>query len=73
MQQKHPLYDMLAPMIEKMGFEVVRILTIGVKNPTLQIMIERKDRTDIEHKECQDGKDKTNSGKSKRQPEQEVI
>ena len=52
MQQKHPLYDMLAPMIEKMGFEVVRILTIGVKNPTLQIMIERKDRQNLVVDDC---------------------
>ena len=43
---------MLAPMIEKMGFEVVRILTIGVKNPTLQIMIERKDRQNLVVDDC---------------------
>ena len=52
MQQKHPLYDMLAPMIEKMGFEVVRILTIGVKSPTLQVMIERKDRQNLVVDDC---------------------
>ena len=39
MQQKHQLYDLLVPVIEKMGFEVVRIMTIGVQKPTLQIMI----------------------------------
>ena len=43
MQKKHPVYDLMAPLIEKMGYEVVRIMTIGVQNPTLQIMIERKD------------------------------
>lgn len=52
MQQKHPLYDMLAPVIENMGFDVVRIMTIGVKNPTLQIMIERKDRQNLVVDDC---------------------
>ena len=39
MQSKHPLQDMLEPEINRLGFDVVRILTIGQKNPTLQIMI----------------------------------
>ena len=52
MQQKHPVYDMLAPTIEKMGFEVVRIMTIGVQRPTLQIMIERKDRQNLVVDDC---------------------
>ncbi len=52
MQSKHPLQDMLEPEINRLGFDVVRILTIGQKNPTLQIMIERKDRTDIVVEDC---------------------
>ena len=52
MQSKHPLQDMLEPTINRLGFDVVRILTIGQKNPTLQIMIERKDRTDIVVDDC---------------------
>ena len=40
MQNKHPLEDMLTPVINQLGFDVVRILTIGQKNPTLQIMIQ---------------------------------
>lgn len=52
MQNKHPLEDMLTPVINQLGFDVVRILTIGQKNPTLQIMIERKDRTDIVVDDC---------------------
>lgn len=55
MQSKHPLQDMLEPEINRLGFDVVRILTIGQKNPTLQIMIERKDRTDIVVEDCCDG------------------
>mgnify|MGYP005800273161 CR=1 FL=1 len=52
MQNKHYLQDMLEPVIDGMGFDVVRILTIGQKNPTLQIMIERKDRRDIVVDDC---------------------
>lgn len=52
MQTKHHLQDMLEPVINELGFDVVRILTIGQKNPTLQIMIERKDRTDIVVEDC---------------------
>jgi ribosome maturation factor RimP len=52
MQKKHPVYDMLAPTIEKMGFEVVRISTIGVQRPVLQIMIERQDRENLVVDDC---------------------
>ena len=52
MQNKHPLEDMLTPVINQLGFDVVRILTIGQKNPTLQIMIERKDGKDIVVDDC---------------------
>ena len=52
MQNKHPLQDMLEPEINRLGFDVVRIMTIGQKNPTLQIMIERKDRNDIVVEDC---------------------
>lgn len=52
MQARHHLQDMLEPAINELGFDVVRILTIGQKNPTLQIMIERKDRTDIIVSDC---------------------
>ena len=47
MTDKHPVQDLVEPIIEDLGFEVVRIMTIGAKNPTLQIMIERKDRKDL--------------------------
>lgn len=40
--QTHPLEKLLTPVIEGLGYEVVRITTIGVQNPTLQIMIEPK-------------------------------
>lgn len=40
--QKHYLADMIEPIAEDLGYEVVRITTIGETNPTLQIMIEHK-------------------------------
>ncbi len=52
MQKRHPLQDMLEPTINKMGYDVVRIITIGNVNPTLQIMIERKDRKNIIVDDC---------------------
>lgn len=52
MQKKHPVYDLLAPIIEKMGFDVVRIMTIGQQRPTLQIMIERKSRENLTVDDC---------------------
>ena len=52
MTDKHPVQDIVEPVIDDLGFEVVRIVTIGTKNPTLQIMIERKDRKDIVVDDC---------------------
>ncbi len=52
MQSKHPLHNIIEPIVKKLGFEIVRILTIGNVNPTLQIMIERIDRKDIVVDDC---------------------
>lgn len=52
MQKRHHLQDLLEPLIKQMGFDVVRIITIGNVNPTLQIMIERKDRENIVVDDC---------------------
>ena len=52
MQKKHPLQDMLEPAISELGYETVRILTIGQANPTLQIMIDKLDGSDIVVDDC---------------------
>ena len=52
MQEKHPIYDLVAPTIENLGFDVVRILMTGAQRPTLQIMIERKDRKNLVVDDC---------------------
>lgn len=41
--QKHPLQDILEPVISGLGYETVRILTMGQVNPTLQVMIDVPD------------------------------
>lgn len=52
MQKKHHLQNMLEPTIDKLGFDLVRIITIGNVNPTLQIMIERKDHKNMVVDDC---------------------
>ena len=52
MQNKHHLQDMLEPVISELGYETVRIITIGQANPTLQIMIDRLDGKDIVVEDC---------------------
>jgi ribosome maturation factor RimP len=41
--QRHHLADIIEPVVEALGFETVRILTIGDSNPTLQIMVDYPD------------------------------
>ena len=43
--QKHYLSEVIEPVVNELGFDVIRILTIGETNPTLQIMIEHIDYT----------------------------
>ena len=51
--QKHHLQDMLEPVIEGLGYETIRILTIGQVNPTLQVMIDVKDYSrEIDVEDC---------------------
>lgn len=52
MQNRHHLSDMLEPVADRLGYETVRIMTIGQANPTLQIMIDRKDGAEITVEDC---------------------
>lgn len=52
MQKKHHLHDILEPIVAELGFELVRVLTVGNVNPTLQVMIERQDRKNIVVDDC---------------------
>ncbi len=49
---KHPLWDMLEPVVEQQGYELIRVLTIGVQNPTLQVMIDRRDGLEVTVDDC---------------------
>ncbi|MBR3676134.1 MAG: ribosome maturation factor RimP [Alphaproteobacteria bacterium] len=50
--QKHYLQDMIEPVVEKAGYELVRVMTIGQANPTLQVMIDTLDGSDITVDDC---------------------
>ncbi|MBR1398784.1 MAG: ribosome maturation factor RimP [Alphaproteobacteria bacterium] len=51
--QKHYLQDMIEPVVEELGYELVRVMTIGQANPTLQVMIDVKDTSrDITVDDC---------------------
>lgn len=50
--QTHHLEKLLNPIIEDLGYDVVRIMTIGVQNPTLQIMIEPMDLSMLTVDDC---------------------
>ena len=50
--QKHYLQDLIEPVVVGEGYELVRILTIGQANPTLQVMIDKLDGTDITVDDC---------------------
>lgn len=40
--EKHYLQDMIEPVVEELGYELVRVLTMGGTRQTLQVMIENK-------------------------------
>ena len=48
----HPLQNLLEPVVEGLGYELVRILTIGAKNQTLQVIIYKKKGTEITVDDC---------------------
>jgi ribosome maturation factor RimP len=51
--QKHYLQDMIEPVVEKAGYELVRVMTTGQVNQTLQVMIDVADHSrDITVEDC---------------------
>lgn len=51
--QKHHLQDLIEPVVEGLGYELVRVMTSGSVNVTLQVMIENKDHDkDIIVEDC---------------------
>ncbi len=52
MKQKPTPEQVVTPVIESKGYDVVRVMLIGKQNPTLQIMIERKDHKNLTVDDC---------------------
>ncbi len=51
--QKHYLQDLIEPVVQGAGYDLVRVLTVGQTNPTLQVMIENSDhKTNITVDDC---------------------
>lgn len=50
--QKHYLQDLIEPVVKKEGYELVRVMTIGQANPTLQVMIDTLDGRDVTVDDC---------------------
>jgi ribosome maturation factor RimP len=45
--------DLIVPGLESMGFELVRVTIMGNKRPTLQIMVDRADQTQLAVEDCE--------------------
>ena len=52
MEQTHRVEELIAPSLEALGFELIRVRYGGTGRPTLQIMIERSDRAPLTVDEC---------------------
>lgn len=52
MEQTHRVEELIAPSLEALGLELVRVRYGGPGRPTLQIMIERSDHTALTVDEC---------------------
>lgn len=52
MDQTHRVEELIAPSLEALGFELVRVRYGGSGRPTLQIMIERRDHKPMTVDDC---------------------
>ena len=52
MDQTHRGEELIAPSLEALGFELVRVRYGGSARPTLQIMIERQDHEPMAVDDC---------------------
>ena len=50
--QKHYLQDLIEPVVSSAGYELVRVMSIGQVNQTLQVMIDKLDGSDITVDDC---------------------
>lgn len=52
MDINHKIAELIAPVLENMGYDLVRVLLMGTTRQTLQIMAERKDNTAMAVEDC---------------------
>ncbi len=52
MVREEELTRLLTPIVDAMGYEMVRVLITGTRNPTLQIMAERRDGVGMTVEDC---------------------
>lgn len=52
MVREEELTRLLTPIVDAMGYEIVRVLITGTRNPTLQIMAERRDGVGMTVEDC---------------------
>jgi ribosome maturation factor RimP len=50
--QKHPLQDIIEPVVTELGYELVRVMTTGSTSVTLQVMIDRIDDKNVTVDDC---------------------
>jgi ribosome maturation factor RimP len=48
------IQQIIAPSVEAMGYEIVRVQVSGTQRPTLQVMAERKDNAAMTVEDCAD-------------------
>lgn len=48
----YKIAETITPILENMGYDLVRVLLMGTKRQTLQIMVERKDHQTINLDDC---------------------
>lgn len=54
MDRQNRLEELIAPMLESMGYEMVRVQFQGKQRPTLQVMAERRDAKPMTVDDCAD-------------------
>ena len=52
MDINHKIAEIVYPILENMGYDLVRVLLMGTQRQTLQIMVERKDNAIMTIKDC---------------------
>jgi len=52
MVREHELESLLSPILDAMGYDMVRVQISGTKHPTMQVMVERRDGVSMTVDDC---------------------